>query len=113
MVDAQNPATSPDLPATLEEPESSGGAGQAILDLVDKAIGLQASMVRKNIARARQRNPEATPELQTGVAKYFSLRGMNGARRVTGLCVQEQRMVAIAIMNAREVALLPYASTAR
>jgi len=35
------------------------------------------------------------------------------ARRVTGLSVQEQRRVAIAIKNAREVALLPYASTAR
>ncbi|MEV8609496.1 hypothetical protein AB0383_16450 [Amycolatopsis sp. NPDC051373] len=41
-------------------PESSG-RGQAVLDLLDKAIGLQAPLVRKNIARARQRNPEATP----------------------------------------------------
>ncbi|MEV8443319.1 hypothetical protein AB0425_38585 [Actinosynnema sp. NPDC051121] len=32
-----------------------------ILDLLDKAISLQAPLVRKNIARARQRNPEATP----------------------------------------------------
>ncbi|WP_394614753.1 hypothetical protein JNUCC0626_33565 [Lentzea sp. JNUCC 0626] len=28
---------------------------------MDKAIGLQAPLVRKNIARARQRNPESTP----------------------------------------------------
>jgi len=41
-------------------PESSG-RGQPILDLLDKAIGMQAPLVRKNIARARQRNPEATP----------------------------------------------------
>ncbi len=45
--------------------------------------------------------------------KFISERGKIRARRVTGLSVQEQRMVAIAIKNAREVALLPYASTAR
>ena len=35
--------------------------GQRILDLLDKAIDVQSPLVRKNIARARQRNPEATP----------------------------------------------------
>ena len=35
------------------------------------------------------------------------------ARRVTGLSVQDQRKIALAVKNAREVALLPYASTAR
>jgi hypothetical protein len=39
----------------------SSGRGQPILDLLDRAIGLQAPLVRKNIARARQRNSEATP----------------------------------------------------
>lgn len=45
--------------------------------------------------------------------RFISERGKIRARRVTGLSVQEQRKVAIAIKNAREVALLPYASTAR
>ncbi len=45
--------------------------------------------------------------------KFISERGKIRARRVTGLSVQDQRRVAIAIKNAREVALLPYASTAR
>ena len=45
--------------------------------------------------------------------KFISERGKIRARRVTGLSVQEQRMVATAIKNAREVALLPYATTAR
>ncbi|MFR9724453.1 hypothetical protein ACL02R_13970 [Streptomyces sp. MS19] len=35
--------------------------GQRVLDLLDKAIGVQAPLVRRNIARARQRNPDATP----------------------------------------------------
>ena len=45
--------------------------------------------------------------------KFISERGKIRARRVTGLSVQDQRKVAIAIKNAREVALLPYASTSR
>lgn len=32
-----------------------------VLDLLDKAIDIQSPLVRKNIARARHRNPEATP----------------------------------------------------
>ncbi|GAA4617869.1 hypothetical protein GCM10023195_79960 [Actinoallomurus liliacearum] len=35
--------------------------GQRVLDLLDKAISIQSPLVRKNVARARQRNPEATP----------------------------------------------------
>ncbi|MEU8153150.1 hypothetical protein AB0B94_05760 [Micromonospora sp. NPDC048986] len=45
-----------DLPA----PEA-GARGQRVLDLLDKAIALQTPLVQKNLARARQRNPEATP----------------------------------------------------
>ncbi|MFF4382385.1 hypothetical protein [Kitasatospora sp. NPDC001547] len=46
-----------------DEPESATSIpGRRILDLLDKAIELQTPLVRKNIARARQRNPEATPE---------------------------------------------------
>ncbi|WP_026926102.1 30S ribosomal protein S18 [Granulicoccus phenolivorans] len=45
--------------------------------------------------------------------KFISERGKIRARRVTGLSVQDQRKIALAIKNAREVALLPYASTAR
>jgi ribosomal protein S18 len=45
--------------------------------------------------------------------KYISDRGKIRARRVTGNCVQHQRDVATAVKNAREMALLPYTSTAR
>ncbi|NDL57855.1 30S ribosomal protein S18 [Phytoactinopolyspora mesophila] len=45
--------------------------------------------------------------------KYISDRGKIRARRVTGNCTRHQRDVATAIKNAREVALLPYTSTAR
>ncbi|MEU1088246.1 hypothetical protein ACFYPN_09235 [Streptomyces sp. NPDC005576] len=36
--------------------------GQRVLDVLNKAIEAQNPLVRKNIARARQRNPDATPE---------------------------------------------------
>ena len=45
--------------------------------------------------------------------KFISDRGKIRARRVTGNCTQHQREVATAVKTAREVALLPYTSTAR
>ncbi|GHH70269.1 MULTISPECIES: 30S ribosomal protein S18 [Promicromonospora] len=45
--------------------------------------------------------------------KFISDRGKIRARRVTGVSVQEQRQIAKAVKNAREMALLPYTSTAR
>ena len=45
--------------------------------------------------------------------KYLSDRGKIRARRITGVSVQEQRLIARAIKNAREVALLPYAGAGR
>ena len=44
---------------------------------------------------------------------YISERGKIRARRVTGNCVQHQRDIAIAVKNAREVALLPFSSSTR
>src|SRR3984957_17565527 len=45
--------------------------------------------------------------------KYISDRDKIRARRVTGNCTRHQRDVATAIKNSREMALLPYTSTAR
>ena len=45
--------------------------------------------------------------------KFMSDRGKIRSRRVTGLSPKRQREVAMAIKNAREMALLPYTSTAR
>ena len=45
--------------------------------------------------------------------KFISDRGKIRARRVTGVTTQEQRKIAKAIKNAREMALLPNSSSAR
>jgi small subunit ribosomal protein S18 len=49
----------------------------------------------------------------TLLRKFISDRGKIRSRRVTGLTVQDQRKIAQAIKNAREVALLPYATSGR
>jgi small subunit ribosomal protein S18 len=43
--------------------------------------------------------------------KFVSDRGKIRPRRISGNCRQHQRDVAVAVKNAREMALLPYAST--
>ena len=43
----------------------------------------------------------------TRLRMFISDRGKIRSRRVTGLTVQQQRQVAMAIKNAREMALLP------
>ncbi|WP_175407476.1 30S ribosomal protein S18 [Streptomyces sp. TRM64462] len=45
--------------------------------------------------------------------KFISDRGKIRSRRVTRVTAQQQRQLARAIKNAREMALLPYSSAAR
>ena len=47
------------------------------------------------------------------LGRFISERGKIRSRRVTGACAQYQRRVAIAIKNAREMALLPYTRSPR
>ncbi|MEU5694840.1 30S ribosomal protein S18 [Actinosynnema sp. NPDC020468] len=49
----------------------------------------------------------------TLLRKFLSDRGKIRSRRVTGLTPQQQRQVATAIKNAREMALLPYPTPGR
>jgi small subunit ribosomal protein S18 len=63
----------------------------------------------------RRRNPLAAEGISEVdwknvdlLRKFISDRGKIRARRVTGLTPQQQKQVAVAIKNAREMALLPY-----
>ena len=59
-------------------------------------------------------NAPAIDYKDTGMLrKYISDRGKIRARRVTGCCTQHQREIAVAVKNAREMALLPYTATVR
>ncbi|MEV4518379.1 hypothetical protein AB0K00_56655 [Dactylosporangium sp. NPDC049525] len=58
------------------------GREQRVLDLLDKAIGVQSHLVRKNIARARQRNLEATPEQVIRRLELMYISALTGSRAV-------------------------------
>ena len=49
----------------------------------------------------------------TLLRKFISDRGKIRARRVTGVSSQQQRQIARAVKNAREMALLAYTTTGR
>jgi small subunit ribosomal protein S18 len=74
-------------------------------------------IVRKIKKKACAFCKESTPPVDykdtNTLRKYISDRGKIRARRVTGCCTRHQRDIAIAVKNAREMAMLPYTSTAR
>ncbi len=76
----------------------------------------------KQTRRGRERPPRPNPLIAAGITyidykdtdllrRFISDRGKIRSRRVTRLTPQQQRDMAIAIKNAREMALLPYPST--
>jgi small subunit ribosomal protein S18 len=74
----------------------------------------QPVRTRRKAARRTQRAVDALDWKDIGLLRTFiSDRGKIRARRVTGLTPRQQRRVAVAIRNAREMALLPYPSAAR
>ena len=70
--------------------------------------------IKKKACAFCKENPEVIDYKDTNLLRRFiSDRGKIRARRVTGNCTQHQRDIAVAVKNARGVALLPYISTAR
>ena len=81
-------------------------------------------MKRNNAKRARieqSRRPKKNPLKAAGIEtvdykdvntlrQFISDRGKIRSRRVTGLTPRQQRQVATAVKNAREMALLPFTS---
>jgi small subunit ribosomal protein S18 len=75
-----------------------------------RPIPAQPTVAKKNLLDSMgvtAVNYKDTARLRT----FISERGKIRSRRVTGLTVQQQRQVAMAIKNAREMALLPYPSS--
>jgi small subunit ribosomal protein S18 len=86
-------------------------------------------MAQKPNSSRRRRRPEVNPRKKKRVVykfkdedvvdykdvallrKFMSDRGKIRSRRVTGLSPKRQREIAMAIKNAREMALLPYTQT--
>jgi len=86
-------------------------------------------MAQKPNSSRRRRRPEENPRKKKRIVykfkddevvdykdvallrKFMSDRGKIRSRRVTGLAPKRQREIAMAIKNAREMALLPYTQT--
>jgi small subunit ribosomal protein S18 len=75
----------------------------------------------KKVRAEQARRPKKNPLIAAGVETvdykdvnllrtFISDRGKIRSRRVTGLTPQQQRQVATAVKNAREMALLPFTS---
>ena len=75
--------------------------------------GGPASGRRKPCPYCRDKVDQVDYKDITALRRFISDRGKIRARRVTGVSAQQQRQIAKAIKNAREMALLPYTSTAR
>ncbi|MFJ6795488.1 hypothetical protein [Streptomyces sp. NPDC091268] len=72
-------------PDALDGPDPAAAVpGQRVLDLLDKAIGIQSPLVRKNIARARQRNPEATPAQVIRTLERMYVSALTGSGAAVG-----------------------------
>ncbi|MCB9440922.1 MAG: 30S ribosomal protein S18 [Mycolicibacterium sp.] len=82
-----------------------------------------AAKRRDNRPEQDKRKPRRNLSKQLGITEvdykdtatlrqFISDRGKIRSRAVTGLSVQQQRQVATAIKNAREMALLPYGPAA-
>lgn len=83
-------------------------------------MAIKRSPSKKSRVEAGRR-PKKNPLVAAGVEKvdykdvnllrtFISDRGKIRSRRVTGLTPQQQRQVAVAVKNAREMALLPFTS---
>lgn len=57
---------------------ADGIRGQLVLDLLEKAIETQTPLVRKNIDRVRQRNPEAPPAQVIRILERTYVRALTG-----------------------------------
>lgn len=76
----------------------------------------------KKVRAEAGRKPKKNPLIAAGIEvvdykdvnllrTFISDRGKIRSRRVTGLTPQQQRQVAVAVKNAREMALLPFTSS--
>ena len=87
----------------LKEPKNKGA----------KAAALNKKFKKKPCSFCRDKVSYIDYKDIATLRKYISDRGKIRARRVTGACTQHQRQIAAAVKNSREMALLPYTSTAR
>ena len=65
---------------------------------------------RRNCFFCKEKIAEIDYKNVNQLRRYISEKGKIRNRRITGACRRHQRMVAVAVKRAREMALLPYVS---
>jgi small subunit ribosomal protein S18 len=65
---------------------------------------------RRSCSFCRDKIDEIDYKSPSSLRRFISDKGKIRSQRVTGVCRRHQRLVAVAIKRAREMALLPYAS---
>ncbi|KQR99613.1 30S ribosomal protein S18 [Williamsia sp. Leaf354] len=85
-------------------PKASGGG---------RKIRPEKDVTAKACSFCKEKDTQIDYKETSLLRRFLSDRGRIRSRRVTGNCVQHQRDVAVAVKNSREVALLPFTSTAR
>lgn len=78
-----------------------------------KSPAREKVLKKKVCTFCKEKNVQIDYKDTTLLRKYVSDRDKIRARRVTGNCVQHQSDIANAVKNAREMALLPFTSSAR
>ena len=78
-----------------------------------RKVRVEKAVKSKACTFCKEKNTKIDYKDTTLLRRFLSERGKIRSRRVTGNCVQHQRDIAIAVKNAREVALLPFTSTTR
>lgn len=78
--------------------------------MANKKTARQRVSDKKVVAKVPAKDFAVDYKDPTTLRRYLTDRGRIRSRRVTGLSPQQQRQVATAIRNAREMALIPYSS---
>jgi small subunit ribosomal protein S18 len=66
---------------------------------------------RRNCYFCKNKIDEVDYKNANQLRRFVSEKGKIRSRRITGTCRRHQRQVALAVKRAREMALLPYATT--
>jgi small subunit ribosomal protein S18 len=70
-----------------------------------------AAQARRNCHFCKDKVDEVDYKNVNQLRRFVSEKGKIRSRRITGACRRHQRQVALAVKRAREMALLPYATT--
>ncbi len=76
-----------------------------------RPAGAAGAVRRKSCYFCKEKVEEVDYKNYNQLRRYISEKGKIRSRRITGACRRHQEQVAVAVKRAREMALLPYATS--